>query len=169
MIFCATSPASRFRSFLLACLNHFLSDQWDRAQAAKRGRGQPPISLDAGLADRRYRDEPADDLTPEIAYERRCAATLLERARSRLAGEYEAAGKTNLLHQLAEFPLGEPGEHSFRDCAVRLGLSEGALKSAVHRMRQRYRDLTREEVAHTVKDPAEVEDEIRHLIAVVSR
>jgi len=158
----------RFRSFLLACLNHFLSDERDRAQAAKRGRGQPPISLDADLAERRYREDPADGLTPEIAFERRWAATLLGRAQTRLAGEYAAAGKTDLLHRLQEFPLGERGESSFRDCAVRLGLSESALKSAVHRMRRRYRELVREEVAHTVNDPAEVEAEIRYLIAVVS-
>ena len=158
----------RFRSFLLACLKHFLSDERDRTQAAKRGRGQPPISLDADLAERRYREEPVDGLTPEIAYERRWAATLLGRAQTRLAGEYAAAGKTDQLHRLQEFPLGERGESSFRDCAVRLGLSESALKSAVHRMRRRYRELVREEVAHTVNDPAEVEAEIRHLIAVVS-
>jgi DNA-directed RNA polymerase specialized sigma24 family protein len=157
----------RFRSFLLACLNHFLSDERDRAQAARRGRGQPLISLDADLAERRYREELADGLTPQIAYERRWAATLLGRAQTRLAGEYAAAGKTDLLHRLQEFPLGERGEVSFRDCAVRLGLSESALKSAVHRMRLRYRELVREEVAHTVNDPAEVEDEIRYLIAVV--
>ena len=158
----------RFRSFLLACLNHFLSDERDRAQAAKRSGGQPPISLDADLAERRYREEPTDGLTPEIAYERRWAATLLERAQSRLAAEYAAHGKTEQLHQLEEFPLGERGERSFRDCAVRLGLSESALKSAVHRMRLRYRELVREEVAHTVNDPTEVEAEISHLIAVVS-
>ncbi len=158
----------RFRSFLLACLNHFLSDERDRAQAAKRGRGQPAISLDADLAARRYREELADGLTPQIAFERHWAATLLGRAQTRLAGEYAAAGKIDLLHRLQEFPLGERGESSFRDCAVRLGLSESALKSAVHRMRLRYRELVREEVAHTVNDPAEVEAEIRYLIGVVS-
>jgi RNA polymerase sigma-70 factor (ECF subfamily) len=158
----------RFRSFLLACLNHFLSDERDHSQAIKRGRGQPTIPLDVDLAERRYREEPIDQLTPELAYERRWATTLLARAQTRLAGEYAAAGKTDLLHRLQEFPLGERGESSFQDCAIRLGLSESALKSAVHRMRERYRDLVREEVAHTVDDPAEVEEEIRHLIAVVS-
>jgi DNA-directed RNA polymerase specialized sigma24 family protein len=158
----------RFRSFLLACLNHFLSDERDRSHAAKRGQGQLPFSLDADLAERRYCDEPVDGMTPEIAYERHWAATLLGRARNRLDGEYAAAGKTDLLRRLQEFPLGERGESSFQDCAARLGLSESALKSAVHRMRLRYRELVREEVAHTVDDPAEVEAEIRYLIAVVS-
>ena len=158
----------RFRSFLLACLNHFLSDERDRGRAAKRGRGQPPFPLDADLAERRYREEPTDGLTPEIAYERRWAATLLGRAQTRLAGEYAARGKTDLLQRLQEFPLGERGDSSFQDCALRLGQSESALKSAVHRMRLRYRELVREEVAHTVNAPAEVEAEIRHLIAVVS-
>jgi RNA polymerase sigma-70 factor (ECF subfamily) len=158
----------RFRSFLLACLNHFLADERDRAQTAKRGGGQSPISLDVDLAERRYRDEPVDELTPQIAYERRWATTLLARAQTRLAAEYATAGKTDLLQRLEEFPLGERGESSFRDSAVRLGMSEGALKSAVHRMRRRYRELVREEVAHTVNDPAEIEAEIRHLIAVVS-
>jgi RNA polymerase sigma-70 factor (ECF subfamily) len=159
----------RFRSFLLACLNHFLSDQKDRALAAKRGLRQTPISLDADLAERRYREDLADGLTPEMAYERRWAATLLERARTRLAEEYAAHGKADLLRRLQEFPLGEPGESSFRDGAARLGLSESALKSAVHRMRRRYRELVREEVAHTVNDSAEIEAEIRHLIEVVGR
>lgn len=158
----------RFRSFLLACLNHFLSDERDRTQAAKRGRGRPPISLDSDLAERRFREVAADGLTPEIAYERHWAATLLERAQTRLAEEYAAQGKTELLHRLEEFPLGERGESSFRDGAVRLGFTESALKSAVHRMRRRYREMVREEVAHTVDDPAEVQDEIRHLIEVVS-
>jgi DNA-directed RNA polymerase specialized sigma24 family protein len=162
------SDKGRFRSFLLACLNHFLSDERDRAQAAKRGRGHPVISLDAQLAERRFREEPSDGVTPEIAYERRWAATLLERAQNRLATEYAARGKTDLLRRLEEFPLGERGESSFRDSAFRLGLSESALKSAVHRMRFRYREMVREEVAHTVKDPDEVEAELRHLIAVVS-
>jgi len=157
----------RFRSFLLACLNHFLSDERDRAQAVKRRQGPSPISLDADLAERRYREDPVAEVTPEIAYERRWGATLLERARTRLAEEYAAAGKTDLLRRIEEFPLGERGESSFRDCAVRLGLSESALKSAVHRMRARYRELVREEVAHTVSDPAEVEAEIRYLMAVV--
>ncbi|HOY59274.1 MAG TPA: sigma-70 family RNA polymerase sigma factor [Verrucomicrobiota bacterium] len=159
----------RFRSFLLASLNHFLSDQRDRSRAAKRGGGQTLISLDADLAERRYGEEAADELTPEIAYERLWATTLLERARARLAEEYTTQGKTDLLLRLEEFPLGERGETSFRDCAARLGLSESALKSAVHRMRARYRELLREEVAHTVNDPAEVADEIRYLITVVSR
>jgi RNA polymerase sigma-70 factor (ECF subfamily) len=158
----------RFRSFLLACLNNFLSDERDRAQAAKRGRGQSPIALDADLAEKRYREELADGLSPQIAYERHWTATLLGRAQTRLAEEYAAHGKTDLLHRLQEFPLGERGDSSFRDCAIRRGLSESALKSAVHRMRLRYRELVREEVAHTVNDPAEVEAELRHLIAVVS-
>ena len=166
---CGVGPEKgRFRSFLLACLNNFLSDERDRTQAAKRGRGQPLISLDSDEAERRYRQGPADEQTPEIAYERRWAATLLEHAQTRLAGEYAASGKTDLLHRLREFPLGERGESSFRDCAVRLGLSESALKSAVHRMRLRYRELVREEVARTVSDPAEVEAEIRYLMTVVS-
>ena len=84
-------------------------------------------------------------------------------------GSTAASGKTDLLHRLQEFPLGERGESSFRDCAARLGLSESALKSAVHRMRARYRELLREDVAHTVSDPAEVAGEIRYLITVVSR
>lgn len=159
----------RFRSFLLAALNHFLSDQWDRSRAAKRGHGQPPISLDADLAERRYRAEGCDMLTPQLAYERFWAATLLERAQTRLADEYAAHGKADLLRQLEEFPLGERAESSFRECAARLGLRESALKSDVHRMRARYRELLREEVACTVSDPGEVAGEIHYLIAVVSR
>lgn len=157
----------RFRSFLLKCLNHFLSDEWDRAHAAKRGNGIAPISLDSALAEGHYQNEPIDELTPEIAYERRWAATLLARAERRLGEEYAAAGKTDLYNRLKQFPLAEAGSDSFHDCAAQQGISEGSLKSAVHRLRQRYRELVRAEVAHTVGDTAEVEDEIRHLINVV--
>ena len=137
--------------------------------AAKRGNGVAPISLDMALAEGQYQNEPIDELTPEIAYERRWAATLLARAERRLSEEYAAAGKTDLYNRLKQFPLAEAGAHSFHDCAAQQGISEGSLKSAVHRLRQRYRELVRAEVAHTVGDSAEVEDEIRHLIDVVRR
>ena len=159
----------RFRSYLLTCLNHLLADEWDRSHAAKRGFGIPGLSLDAELAEGHYRNEPADGLTPDVAFERRWVAALLARAQSRMEAEYTQAGKSGLLEQLKDFPLFEKSENSFHDSAVELGVSDGALKSAVHRMRQRYRELVREEIAHTVGDPSEVEDEIRHLITVVQR
>jgi RNA polymerase sigma-70 factor (ECF subfamily) len=158
----------RFRSFLLTSLSHFLVDQHRRVDAAKRGGGQRTVSLDESRAEERFRLEPQDELTPEKLYEREWAMTLLDHARSRLREEYVAAGKAELHDHLKGFPLAEASENSFPQAATELGMSESALKSAVHRMRTRYRQLVREEVAHTVSDPAGVNEEARHLIAVIS-
>jgi RNA polymerase sigma-70 factor (ECF subfamily) len=164
----AAPQRGKFRSFLLASLRHFLVDQHRHAGAAKRGGGQRAISLDESRAEERFHLEPQHDLTPEKLYEREWAMTLLDRAQSRLREEYVAAGKGELHDRLKGFPLAEKGESSFQQAATELGLTESALKSAVHRMRARYRQLVREEVAHTVADPAEVNEEARHLIAVIS-
>jgi RNA polymerase sigma factor (sigma-70 family) len=164
----ATPQRGRFRSFLLAALRHFLVDQNRHARAAKRGGGQRLISLDEGNAEARFQGEPHDDGTPEKLYERGWAQTLLDRAEARLRGEYSAVGKGELYERLKSFPLAEKAEGSFSQAAAQLGVSESALKSAVHRLRARYRELVREEVAQTVADPAELEQEARHLIAVIT-
>jgi RNA polymerase sigma factor (sigma-70 family) len=158
----------KFRSFLLASLRHFLVDHHRHEDAAKRGGGQRTVSLDESRTEERFRLEPQHELTPEKLYEREWALTLLDRAQSRLREEYVAAGKGELHDRLKGFPLAEKRENSFQQAATELGVTEGALKSAVHRMRARYRQLVREEVAHTVADPAEVNEEARHLIAVIS-
>ncbi|MHC1764360.1 MAG: RNA polymerase sigma factor [Verrucomicrobiia bacterium] len=157
----------KFRSFLLAALRHFLSDQRDRARAAKRGGGAEVFSLDAQEAEARYRLEPVDRMDAEKIFERRWAMTLLERALTRLRDESVVAGKAEWFDRLRDFVAGE-SEVSCGDAAVQLGQTESAVKSAVHRLRQRYRELVREEIAQTVTDPAEIEAEIRYLITVMS-
>jgi RNA polymerase sigma factor (sigma-70 family) len=157
----------RFRSFLLAALKHFLANEWDRAQAAKRGGGQRPISLDDTDAEARYRAEPADTLSADKIFERRWALTLLEKVLERLRHEYALAGKAELYEELKECLTGCKASARYAELGTRLGLSEGAVKVAVHRLRQRYRALLRQEIAQTVSSPAEIEDEIRHIIAVL--
>jgi RNA polymerase sigma-70 factor (ECF subfamily) len=152
----------KFRSFLLASLNHYLSDQWDRQRAQKRGQGQC-ISLEAAEAEARWSREPADTLTPEKLFERKWAVTLLEVSVQRLQREYESAGKGPLFMALRFSIVGEKPDEPYAKLATDLGLSEPALRVAVHRLRQRYRQLLRAEIAQTVATEAEVNGEIRHL------
>jgi RNA polymerase sigma factor (sigma-70 family) len=158
----------KFRSFLLASMRHFLSDQRDRARAAKRGGGQEVLSLDAQEAEERYRLEPVDRLDAEKIYERRWAMTLLEQALLRLRDESAAAGKAELFERLRRFVAGD-SDATWGEAAAELGLSEGAMKAAVHRLRARYRALLRDEIAHTVADPTEIEAEVRYLMRVISQ
>lgn len=158
----------KFRSFLLASLRHFLSDQRDRSRAVKRGGGVEVLSLDGQEAEGRYRLEPVERLDGEKIYERRWAMALLEQALNRLREESTAAGKAHLFEHLRSFVAGD-GDVTSGAAATDLGLTESAVKSAVHRLRQRYRALVREEIARTVGDPSEVETEIRYLIAVMSQ
>ena len=154
----------KFRAFLLACVKHFLADQWDHVQAQKRGGGQRVISLDGLDAEARYRLEPADELTPEKLFEKQWALAVLERVLARLEGESAAGGKASLFAVLKETLSGSrPGDYA--EFAVRLGMSEGAVKVAVHRLRHRYRELVREEIADTVACPEEIEGEIRYLLS----
>lgn len=157
----------RFRSFLLAAMRHFLSDQRDRAQTIKRGGRAVIFSMDAQEAEERYRVEPVDHLDAEKIYERRWAMTLLQQAVVRLRDEMAAAGKAELFERLKGFVSGDR-EVKCGDVSALLGMSEGATKSAVHRLRQRYRELVREEIAHTVADPAEIDSEIAYLIELLS-
>jgi RNA polymerase sigma-70 factor (ECF subfamily) len=156
----------KFRSFLLASLNHYLSDERDRARAQKRGGGQI-TSLDAAAAEARFNCEPADTLTPEKLFERKWAMTVLETVVQRLQDEYESAGKGELFKALRFSIAGDKNDSSYTRLAADLALSEPALRVAVHRLRQRYRQLLRNEIARTVATPAEVEDEIRHLYAAL--
>jgi RNA polymerase sigma factor (sigma-70 family) len=157
----------RFRSFLVAAMRHFLSDQRDRAQTLKRGGRAEVISLDAQEAENRYRLEPVDCLDAEKIYERRWAMMLVEQALTRLRGESAAAGKSELFERLRRFVAGE-SELTWGKAAAELGLSEGAMKAAVHRLRERYRVLLRDEIAHTVADPEEIEEEVRYLVRVIT-
>jgi len=156
----------RFRSFLLASLNHFLANEWDKARTLKRGGDQPAISLDT--AETRYRAEPSEDMSPDRIFERQWARTLLAQVAERLRQNYQAAGKGPLFEALQVYLSGEKGLAPYRETADQLGLSIDALKKAVERLRRRYGELLREEIAHTVSDPAEVDEEIRYLRSVVA-
>lgn len=158
----------RFRSFLLAALNYFLADQHDRANAQKRGGGRPVLSFDAQAAEQRYRLEPVEERSPDKLFERRWALALLDRVLARLEQEFREAGKAALFERLRGFLVAGEGEETYAEAAAVLGLSGDAVKKAVHRLRRRYLELFREEIAHTVADAAEVEDELRHLCAVMA-
>jgi DNA-directed RNA polymerase specialized sigma24 family protein len=154
----------RFRSFLLASLEHFLSHEREKAQTLKKGGGVRPVSLDAREAETRYQLEPQDTRTPEMVFERRWGLTVLERSMERLRAEF--ADQPERFERLRPSLTGaESGQ--YRDIASELGMSETAVKAAVHRLRQRYGRLLRDEIAETVADPAEVDDEVRYLLAVV--
>ncbi len=157
----------RLRSFLLGALKYFLADERRRALAIKRGKGQRLIPLEELRADERLEMEPADPVTAEIIYERRWALTVLERVLSRLKDEYRAAGNAALFDSLKELLPDEPGGASQAEIAARLGMTENAIRQAFYRFRQRYQSLLREEIAHTVATPGDIEDELRHLIAVL--
>ena len=156
----------KFRAFLLACCKHFLANERDRSQAQKRG-GRKLLSFDAHAAESRYTGEPSHNLTAEKLFERRWALVLLQNVLSRLRGEQEKAGKGPHFDQLKGFLAGERGAQRYAQVAEALGTTVGALKVAVHRLRARYRELLHEEIARTVKDPADVETEIQNLFAAL--
>ncbi|MDX1387891.1 MAG: sigma-70 family RNA polymerase sigma factor [Acidobacteriota bacterium] len=160
--------AGRFRSFLLASLKHHLSHERERERAKKRGGGTIHLSFDVELAEKRYRDAFAEQVTAETMYERRWAQTLLERTKDRLRKEFEERGKRRHYELLKSHLTGGSGESTALDAATELGTSEGNVRVTVHRMRRRFGELLREEVAQTVADPAHVEDELRHLLTVVA-
>ena len=158
----------KFRSFLLAALKHYMLDEWDKARAQKRGGGQKIVPLDDVTGEERYHHEPADRMDAEKLYERRWALTLLEQAQVRLRQEYAARGKSNEYDRLVLYLDWDDDAPSYADAAAELGVSLSALKSSVKRLRERHQELVREEVANTVESLAEVDEEIRHLISVVS-
>jgi RNA polymerase sigma factor (sigma-70 family) len=158
----------RFRSFLLGVMNHFLVNEWTRAHAQKRGGGARLLPLEFETAETRYVREPADNATPEQNYERRWALALLEVVLRRLADEYKQEGRAELFAELNPCLVGERSALPYAELAAKLGVSEGTVKSAVHRMRQRYRQLLRDEIANTVAEPDEVDAELRHLFNILS-
>jgi len=159
----------RFRSFLLGALNNFLANEWDRTQAQKRGGGQRPLSLNAEEGEACFGMEAPDADTPESLFEKRWAFTLLEHATNQLRVEHDRAGKRGLFDQLRGCLQGDRSGTPYATVAVQCGMSEGAVKVAVHRMRHRYGELLRENIARTVSSPSEVDEELRYLIGVVGR
>ena len=158
----------RFRSFLLASLKHFLANEWDRERALKRGGGRKLIALDDDSAESRYRLEPKDDLSADKIYERRWALTLLDKVLNTLHAEYEQGGKVEAFEILKPYLSAGRTSVSYALAAEKLGMNEGAVKVAVHRLRKRYRELLRAEIAQTVSTASEIEAEIRYLFAALS-
>lgn len=158
----------RFRSFLLAAMRYFLADEWDKAHAQKRGGGRQVISLSEAGAEERYQKESGNELTAEQLYERRWAMAALERASARLQEEFAVVGKATLGEALRDLQEDTAEAGPYGEIAARLGMPLNTLKSHVRRYRHRFRELLCDEVAQTVATPAEVADELRCLIAVVS-
>jgi RNA polymerase sigma-70 factor (ECF subfamily) len=158
----------RFRSFLLAAVTNFLSNEWDRAHRLKRGGGCAIFSLDAVAAEDRYLLEPVCELTPERVFEQRWVDTLLETVLTRLRQECRAQGQGERFEQLKGYLVEDGQSVAFAEMAERLQVTEASVKGVVRRLRERYREIFREEIANTVADPQEVEPEIRHLLRVLS-
>jgi RNA polymerase sigma-70 factor (ECF subfamily) len=163
----ADPESGRFRAFLLTSLKHYVANEHVRTTAIKRGGAQPFLSLDLQAAEDRYRNEPRDDLTPEHLYERRWAMAVLERALVALRAEFRENGRETFYDAVHESLIGESDTPLYRTIAERFGTSESAVKVTVHRMRRRYRELVRDEVAGTVESEAAVDDEVRYLMTAL--
>ena len=155
----------RFRTFLLTAMTHFLANEWDKSQAARRGGGRPIVSLDGMAAEERYRTEPKDPDTPESLYERRWAQTLVDTVIERLAKEMAE----DRFEVLKGYLLDDKGAVRYEEAARLLGMTVSGVTSAIFRMRARFRVLLFEEVANTVASPEEIEPELRHLAATLGR
>jgi DNA-directed RNA polymerase specialized sigma24 family protein len=166
----AADPSrGRFRSFLLTGVQNFLANEHAKARAQKRGGGLPPaVPLDAAAAESRYAVEPAHELTPERLFDRRWATTQLELGLGELRGEYAKRNAAHVFARLQPFLGGDVPGGSYAPAAAELGMSESAVKVAVHRLRQRYRELLRKQILQTVTSRDEVDDEVRHLFAALA-
>jgi RNA polymerase sigma-70 factor (ECF subfamily) len=162
----ADPEKGRFRSFLLTSLKFFVADEADRDRAHKRGGGMV-VPLEFSSAEERYQREPADDETPERIFERRWALSVLDRVVERLRNEFVQHGRSEHFERLKVLLLGQ-SDAPYAALAREMNTSEGALKVAIHRLRKRYRELFRQEIADTVADPAEVESELRFLAAALT-
>jgi RNA polymerase sigma factor (sigma-70 family) len=158
----------RFRSFLLVSTKHFLANEWDRSRALKRGGARPPLSIDDEEIEQRLREDLADRRDPEQLFERRWALTLLDRALRRLGDEATDERSRARFAALRGFLTGGEDAACYSEVALALGIGEGAVKTAVYRLRRRFGELLREEVAQTVADEGQVDDELRHLLRAVA-
>ena len=163
-----TSDKGKFRAFLLVAVKRFLANEWDYASRQKRGGGVTPLSLDWQDADTRYQINPADHLSPDKLYDRAWAVIMLERVITRLRDENGAEGKASLYEQLKPFLMMGKSEIPYAQAAAALKLTEGAVRVAVHRLRRRYRELLREEVAQTLADPAQADEEMQALFSALA-
>lgn len=163
----ADPERGRFRTFLLASLSNFMANEWNKEQAKKRGGGVQHISLDYEKAERWLRQEPADRQSPELLFERRWAMTLLRQTLDRLREQFASQDKTESFEELRQY-LAPGDSEPYADVAARLGMTEGALRVAVHRLRSQYREILREEIADTLSSISDVDDEIGRLFEVFS-
>lgn len=163
----ADPKRGKFRSFLLASLKHFLSNELARARAKKRGGGQKALSLDFQNAESQYALEPCDELSPEKLFERSWALTVLYRTMARLQAEAISTNKQKLFDHLKVYLTAEKSSIPYRDVAAELDMAEGAVRVAVHRLRKRYRELLRDEIAQTVTSDDQIDEEIRDLFAAL--
>jgi len=162
----ADAGKGRFRAFLLTSLKFFVADEKDRQRAHKRG-GGAVVSLEFSFGEERYQREPTHDETPERLFERRWALSVLDRVVEKMRNEFVRHGRAEHFERLKVFLLGH-SDAPYAALARELSTSEGALKVAIHRLRKRYRELLRQEIADTVADPAEVESELRFLAVVLT-
>lgn len=162
-----TPAKGRFRSYLLASANHLLANEWTRAHRQKRGNGETILPWDALSVEDRFRLEPPENQNSATLFDQRWALTLLEVVLGRLRSEFAIAGKLALFEALQIYLSGDPEAPSYGEASRSLGITEGAARVAVHRLRQRYRDLLRAEIAQTVSKPEEIEDELRYLLHVL--
>ena len=163
----ADPERGRFRSFLLTAFKRFLSKEHDRERTKRRGGGRNLLPLDFEAGEKRYSLETTHEVTAERIYEQRWALTLLDRVFVRLRDEFDQAGKQKEFNGLKVYLTGEAGTPSYQEAAADLATTEGAVRVAVHRLRRRYRDLVREEIAQTVAGPEDVDEELRHLFAAL--
>jgi RNA polymerase sigma-70 factor (ECF subfamily) len=164
----ANPEAGKFRTFLLTSLKHFLVSEWRKTARQKRGGGQVPIPWDADAAEQCYAAEPPGELTSEKIYEKRWAIALMERVLARLRDEHHTADKDRLFEALKTCVWGDGSPRPYAEIAAELGLTEGAVKTSVHRLRQRCHELLRAEIAETVARPEDIDEELRNLIEVFS-
>jgi RNA polymerase sigma-70 factor (ECF subfamily) len=157
----------KFRSFLLASLKNFLANDWDRNHAAKRGGDQAVVSWDEQSSEDRYLQEPATDLTPEKLFDQSWALTVIESVLEQLRKEHSEAGKSQIFEAIQSY-LEEEGADTYAEIAAKLGMTEGAVKMAVLRLRENFRQRLRSEIAQTVADATEIDEELRHLFACLS-
>lgn len=158
----------RFRTFLLTAVSRFLANEWDRTQTLKRGAGCTIVSLHETDAEGRYVNEPVCETTPEKAYDQRWANELLANVLDRLRREFHKTGRADRFDELKVFLVEDRSEVSYTEVAQRLGMSQAGIKSSIHRLRQRYGELVRDEIAQTVETPEQVEQELQHLLEALA-
>jgi RNA polymerase sigma-70 factor (ECF subfamily) len=164
----ADRTRGRFRSFMLGAMNYFLANEWAKMQTQKRGGGRPILSLDLAAAEERFDREPAGPMTPDRTFDKEWATALLDKVLNHLEEEFRRENKVHLFDALKQTLAGPRESQPYAELAERLGMNEGAVKTAVHRLRKRYRQLLEAEIAHTVTCATEAKAELSYLLKVVS-